>query len=248
MTLSRRALLATPLLLAAGRTPLAATPISRLQESWWRERHEAKLAEIARVKPDFIWLGDSITQNFERDGPQPWARFALVWQRFVGTWRAANLGFKGDATSHLLWRMKNGELAGITPRAAVILIGANNLGRVHWPAEDNVAGIEAVIAELRTRCPATRPLLLSVLPSERSPWATDTTRRMNALLAQRLPKGGPVTFLDVSAQFEPGGHFDRTLFYDPLLNPPEPPLHPTAPAMAALCDAIKPTLDTLMRG
>lgn len=244
--LQRRALLAAPLLLAAGKAPLAATPISRMAEPWWRQRHENKLVELARVKPEFIWLGDSITQNLERDGPEPWARFRPVWDRFTGAWRSVNLGFKGDATAHLLWRMAHGELDGIAPRAAVILIGANNLGRVHWSADDSIAGIEAVIAELHRRLPATRPLLLSVLPSERSSWATTTTLAINAGLARRFPANGSVTYLDVSSLFAPGGHFDRTQFYDPLLTPPEPPLHPTAAAMARLCEAVSPTLTQLM--
>lgn len=244
--LGRRALLASPLLLAAGGVPLAATPISRLGEAWWRQRHEGKLVELARVKPEFIWLGDSITENFERDGPEPWARFRPVWDRFTGAWRSVNLGFKGDATSHLLWRMGHGELAGIAPRAAIILIGANNLGRLHWSAEDSLAGIEAVLVELHRTLPATKPLLLSVLPSERSEWATATTQAINAGLARRYPANSPVSYLDVTALFTPGGHFDGTLFYDGLLKPAEAPLHPTAAAMTRMCDFIAPTLARLM--
>ena len=82
------------------------------------------------------------------------------WQRFYGDRHAINLGFKGDTTASLLWRIQNGEVAGIAPKAAVVLIGANNLGRVHWSAEDTVTGINTIIAELHKRLPTIRILLL----------------------------------------------------------------------------------------
>ena len=247
--LSRRALLAAPLVLAASRAealPLAATPISRLDTPWWKARHEAKLAEIAAgAKPDLIWLGDSITQNFERAGPEPWAQYHAVWQRFYGRHRALNLGFKGDSTCHLLWRMRHGELAGLAPKAAVVLIGANNFGRVHWSAEDTVLGIEAVVAEAQRAMPRTGILLLGVLPSDRSAWVHDQTRRTNqALSAKSWPNR--VIYQDVGGLFLRDGRLDHSAFYDPLLHPPEPALHPTAQGMAAIAQAIAPNLDHLL--
>ena len=53
-----------------------------------------------------LWLGDSITQDFEHAGPEPWRNFQPVWQRFyAATGTPINLGFNGDATAHLLWRI-----------------------------------------------------------------------------------------------------------------------------------------------
>ena len=158
-------------------TVLAATPISRMDLHWWRARHEAKLEELRSRRVDLIFLGDSLTQDYEVSGPPEWRDFVPVWQRFYGERNAVNLGFNGDATSHLLWRIENGEVAGIAPKVAVILIGANNLGRLHWPAEDTVAGIDAIVTQLRHRLPHTKLLLLGVLPSDRSAWATETTLR-----------------------------------------------------------------------
>lgn len=249
--ISRRAVLAAPALLLAGRAeaaPLAAVPISRMTTKWWRERHDAKLAELKRTQPGLIWLGDSIIQNFERDGPEPWAHYAPVWQRHYAAYRAVNLGFRGDATSHLLWRTMHGELDNIAPRAAIVLIGANNLGRLHWSAQDSVTGIEAVLGETRRRLPKTRILLLSVLPSDRTPWASETTRAINAELARRHSVPGRVVFQDVTTLFEQGGTLDHQLFYDPKLTPPEPALHPTDIGMAKLATAIAPTVSAMMKG
>lgn len=227
-------------------TILAATPIARTDLRWWRERHEAKLRELARAKPDLIFLGDSITQDWERTGPPAWQDFAPVWRRFYGGRNAVNLGFKGDTTASLLWRIRNGEVAGIAPKAAVVLIGANNIGRVNWSAEDTVAGIGAIIGDLRQRLPATKILLLGVLPSGRSARITETTLRIDRMLATRYKDGNPVVFLDLTALFMRNGVLNTDMFLDPHLTPPDPPLHPTAQAQATMAGAMEPILATML--
>ncbi len=242
-------LLAALLLLGGAATlPPAATPISRMNLAWWRARHEQKLAELHRGSVDLLLLGDSITANYERAGPEPWRDFRPVWQHFYGGRHAVDLGFKGDATAHLLWRLRNGELDGIHPRAAVILIGANNLGRLHWSAADTLLGIDAVVAEVRRRLPQTGIVLLGILPSRRSAWISATTTAINAALAARYGGGAVagVTFLDLTAQFSRDGAADPADFYDPKLTPPEPPLHPTPQAQARMAAAIEPVVAKLL--
>ena len=254
MALSRRLALLAPALLLGGaeRMPLAATPLSRMETPWWRARHLEKLAELRARRVDLVWLGDSITQSWESSGPPDWMDFAPAWQRLYGGRNAVNLGFKGDNTGHLLWRMANGELDGIQPKAAVVLIGANNMGRVRWSAPQTIAGIDAVIDDLRRRLPATKVLLLGVLPSVRSKWVTRTTEEVNRGLAARYGNGGGsggvpgVAYLDVGSLFMRDGQVDRTQFYDDLLTPPDPPLHPTAAAQARMAEAIEPTLAALL--
>ncbi len=252
---TRRLLLAAPALLLGGadrppieRMPLAAVPLSRMETHWWRARHQEKLQEIQGRPVDLIWLGDSITQNWENRGPPDWMDFAPVWQRFYGDRRAVNLGFKGDNTGHLLWRMRNGELDGIEPRAAVVLIGANNMGRVHWSAPQTLAGIDAVLMELHRRLPDTKVLLIGVLPSIRSKWVTQTTAEVNRGLAARY--GGAavpgITYMDLSAIFMHDGQVDRKTFYDDMLDPPDPPLHPTVAAQTRLAEAIEPAVAAML--
>ena len=249
--LPRRLLLGAPALLlgAAGPAPVAAAPISRMETLWWRVRHEDKLATIhANTRIDLVWLGDSITQDWEQAGPEPWRDFAPAWRYYYGDRHALNLGFKGDTTSHLLWRMQNGELEGLRPKAAVVLIGANNMGRVHWTAPQTIAGIEAVVNEARTRLPGTPIVLLSVLPSIRSKYVTRTTEEINRGLAQRFGAGAVpgVTFVDLTNLFLREGQVDRTQFLDDNLQPPDPPLHPTAQAQAHIAAAIEPTVAGLL--
>ena len=250
MLTRRHALLAPAALLgaAAERAPVAAVPISRMETLWWRKRFEAKQAEMRSQPVDLVWYGDSITENWERAGPPDYFDFTPAWQHYYGDRNALNLGFKGDATSHLLWRLRNGEAEGIQPRAAVVLIGANNLGLVHWDAEQTLAGIAAVLAELRARLPKTRVLLLPVLPSIRSPWVTKQTTRIDQGIAEHFfaREDSDVVTVDVTGLFLRDGKADPSQFYDPLLDPPEPALHPTAQAQARLAAAIEPTLARLL--
>lgn len=230
----------------SARTILAAVPISRMDLHWWRARFDAKQAELRERHPALVFYGDSITQDWERHGPQPEADFAPTWQRFYGDRNAVNLGFTGDTTASLLWRIEHGEASGIDPKVAVVLIGANNLGYLHWSASDTVLGIDTIIRQLRARLPHTRILLLGILPSARSAWATATTAAVNRELAAQFAHANNVRFLDVGHVFIRDGKLDRDLYLDPRETPPRAPLHPTAQGQALMAAAMEPTLAALM--
>ena len=232
-----------------GAAPLATVPISRDNLPWWRARHQEKLREAHDRQVDLVFLGDSITQDWEESGPPAWRDFRPVWNRFYAGRHALNLGFKGDATSHLLWRLEHGEVAGLHPRATVILIGANNLGRLHWPADADIAGIEAVVGETRRLLPETKILLLGVLPSDRGAWVLRTTAEINRALAARYGDGrqAGISFVDLSPMLLlPDGRVDDSKFLDPRLTPPEPALHPDPQTAASMAAAIEPTLAAML--
>lgn len=228
--------------------PLAVDPIDRLYTPWWRQRFEEKQAEIRRRPPNLLMLGDSITQDYEKKGPPSWRNFVPVWNHFYGGRKAINLGFIGDATSHLIWRLMHGELDHMRPTGAVLLIGANNMGAPHWGARDTVSGIEAIIQLCHQKQPQMGIVLLSVLPSIRSAWITATTGKINAGLAARFGGGGVrgVTYVDVTGLFEHGGVVDASLYLDPHLKPPQPPLHPIAQAQARMAAAIEPAVAAML--
>lgn len=228
------------------RTILAAIPITRMDLHWWRARFDEKQTELRDRHPALVFYGDSITQDWERDGPPAWMDFAPIWQRYYGDRNAVNLGFIGDTTANLLWRIEHGEASGIDPKVAVILIGANNLGYLHWSADDTVLGIDTIVRQLRARLPNTKLLLLGILPSDRTAWATQTTIEVNNRLSQQFSHGGDVTFLNVGSVFMQDGKLDRNLFLDPRKHPPEAPLHPTARGQALMAAAMEPTLARLM--
>ena len=241
----RRVLLAAcaALLLGAAGLPdrAASLPLSRADLPWWSARLARKAAEIrAAGQVDLVWYGDSITQDWER------ADFAPAWQHYYGGRHALDMGFNGDATSHLLWRIENGEATGIHPRAAVVLIGANNFGHLHWGAGPTEAGITAIVTELHRRLPGVRVLLIGVLPSIRSTWVDQNTTALNRALAARYAGGREATFMDLSPLFMVNGHVDPSRFLDPKLTPPAPPLHPTAQTQAAMAAAIEPALSAML--
>jgi lysophospholipase L1-like esterase len=225
---------------------LAAVPISRMDLPWWRQRFEEKQAELRRVPINLVWYGDSITEDWEHRGPPAWQDFAPIWQRFYGGRHAVNLGFVGDSTANLIWRIDHGEASGISPKVAVVLIGANNFGLPHWPASETVPGIEEVVRLLRQHLPTTAIVLLSVLPSERSTWVNENTALTNAALARIYGQSRTVHYVDLTGIFMKDGKLDRSLFLDRYFSPPEPLLHPTPAAQEKIAAAIEPTIAALM--
>ena len=238
---------------------LAVAPISRMDLPWWRARFERSLARVRQGHVGLVWLGDSITENWERAGPEPFADYRPVWNRFYGDRNAVNMGFMGDTTANVIWRLDHGEVAGLDPKALVLLIGANNFGHVHWNAEKTLDGINAIIHMLRRDLPKTQILLLAVLPSERSPWITENTETVNSLLAADYRSRPYVTFMNVGHLFYRNGQLDRGLYLDPheaLLAQHEPgmttatvnsvALHPDAQGMALIAETIEPVLHRLM--
>jgi lysophospholipase L1-like esterase len=238
---------------------LAAVPISRMDQPWWRERFEHSQERVRQGHVGLVWLGDSITQNWERTGPSPYADYAPIWARFYGDRDAANMGFRGDTTANVIWRLDNGEVRGISPRALVLLIGANNFGRVHWSAAQTLASINTIVAILRRQLPETQILLLAVLPSERSAWITANTALVNEELAETYRNRPFVTFQNVGYLFYRNGRLDRGLYLDPheavlashqpgvtAASVPSVALHPDAQGMEMIAAAIEPTLHRLM--
>jgi lysophospholipase L1-like esterase len=230
----------------AARVNLAAAPISRMDLPWWRQRFEEKQAELRRGPINLVWYGDSITEDWEHRGPPAWQNFAPIWQRFYGGRHAINLGFVGDSTANLIWRIDHGEASGISPKVAVVLIGANNFGLPHWPASETVPGIEAVVRLLREHLPRTAIVLLSVLPSERSAWVNENTTLTNAALERIYGQSRTVHYVDLTGIFMKDGKLDPSLFLDRYFKPPEPLLHPTPAGQEKIAAAIEPTIAALM--
>jgi len=264
-----RLLLALGLLLPlapalASSNNLAAAPIGRMDLPWWKHRFEHSLTRNREGPVGLVWLGDSITQNWELAMPAAYADYAPVWNRFYGDRSAINLGFTGDTTASVIWRLDHGEVDGILPRAVVVLIGANNLGRAHWDAEQTVGGIEAITTILHRKLPQAKVLLLGVLPSRRTPWASAQTAIINADLATVYRDSDFVTFMDVGHLLLKNGQIDGDLYLDPkfsklsaaLLIPSHPQvahmvvpgvlLHPDAFGMARIAAAIEPRLHRML--
>jgi hypothetical protein len=142
---------------------LAAVPQSRdptnARTEWWLGRPGRKLQEAKEAQPDLLFLGDSLTQGWEDAG-------AKVWKLHYEHRNAANFGFEGDSTQHLLWRIERGALDGLSPKLIVLLIGAYNANHRDFSPDQIVGGVEAVLERIRQKCPSSRVLLLGLLPRD----------------------------------------------------------------------------------
>lgn len=244
---------------AAHPVNLAAAPIGRMALPWWRTRFEHSLARVREGHVGLVWLGDSITQNWELAGPEHFADYRPVWNHFYGDREAVNMGFRGDTTASVIWRLDHGEIDGIHPKAVILLIGANNFGHTHWDARETLGGIEAIVHILRRKLPETQILLLGVLPSERSAWITENTQILNGLLERTYRNKPNVTFLNLGYLFYKDGRINRSLYLDPhealqashqagltTATVASVALHPDAQGMALIANAIEPVLHRLM--
>lgn len=224
----------------------AVVPTDRLSVGWWAERHKAIVEGLAsHADAQLLMIGDSITNNYEKANP-PNEDFQPIWQQYYAPRKALNLGFSGDTTANVLWRLDHGEVEGLHPKLVVLLIGTNNTGMMHETAEETEAGIDAVIADLERRLPETKILLLGILPS-RLP-SKDLNFDVNGYLGMHYAGGEDphVSYLDISVIFYQGGSLNDSIFYDPYLNPPRESLHPNTLGQRMMASAIEPTVARLM--
>lgn len=169
----------------------AVTPVPR--DSKWMKRHEAMNARVAQGNVDLVFIGDSITQGWEGKGKE-------AWNEFYGKRNAVNLGIGGDRTQHVIWRLDNGNLEGIKPKLAVIMIGTNNSKTNS--SEEIADGIEVIVDQLKAKTPETEILLLGIFPRGATP---DTPQRQvnekTNEIVSKLADGTQIHYLDIGKQF-----------------------------------------------
>lgn len=228
-------------LAADARTNIAAVPIDRFYLPGWGPHFYASLAQ-AKADPDarVVWLGDSITYYWHRQGGHGYDDIEPVWDKFYAPYNALAFGFIGDPTCSFIWRLDHGQVNGLHPDVVIILIGANNFGRLHWNADMTVPGIETAVTITHQRLPGAHILLLGVLPSIRSPWVDQQTRLTNAALARDYAHNPDVTFVDVGYVLKTNGKTDPDLFVDPKLPHPDPALHPDQEGMTRIAEVLAP--------
>jgi len=187
-------LLALGLAQAAAQDNPAVKPINRDND-----RHKQFLKIVAKGDAEVIFLGDSITQGWEKNGKK-------AWEENFAPLKAVNLGIGGDQTGHVLWRITEGkELDPIKPKAAVIMIGTNNMGG--HKAEHIAGGITAIVEELKKQKPGIKILLLGVFPRSKTP-GQKIAKSVTEVKADELhPKVKAVN--DIIAKLHDG----KTVFY-----------------------------------
>jgi len=176
---------------AAAQDHDAVKPVPR--DGNWMKRHDSFNERVKKGNVDLIFIGDSITQGWEGAGKEAWAKH-------YGSRNAVNLGIGGDRTQHVLWRLDNGNIEGIKPKLAVIMIGTNNSGSN--TSEQIADGITAIVKKLREKLPETKILLLGIFP--RGVDDNDAKRKVNAganEIVAKLADGKMIEYRDIGPKF-----------------------------------------------
>lgn len=163
-----------------------------------------------------LFLGDSITEG--------WSKVPDIWAEAWGRYQPANFGIGGDQTQHVIWRIEQAELAGISPRVVVLMIGTNNTGG--HTADAIAAANRRIVTLIQEALPETKVLLLAIFPrgprkmrdGTDEPWQMrlERIREVNTQLAQ-LDDGSRVRFLDLGPKFlAPDGTIPAEIMPDQL--------------------------------
>jgi lysophospholipase L1-like esterase len=197
-------------------------------------KHESFLKRGKEGPIGVLFVGDSITAG--------WGSAKDVWESHYGTHQPANFGIGGDRTQHVLWRIANGELDGITPKVVVLMIGTNNIGDT---AENITKGDVKIAAEIHAKLPQARLLLLGIFPRGADPKQAGTMgmrskiAAVNAELA-KLDDGAKTRYLDIGSKFlDENGVLTRDVMPDAL--------HPNARGYQIWAEAMQPLLDEMLK-
>lgn len=160
----------------------------------WTMRFMAINDRVKQGNADLIFIGDSITQGWEAGGKE-------VWQKFYGNRKAVNVGISGDQTQHVLWRLEHGNIDGISPKAAVILIGTNNSNGDEYSAKEIADGIMAICKKVQEKLPETKILLLGIFPRGQNPSVQREKIAKANELASKIADGKKIYYLDIGSKF-----------------------------------------------
>lgn len=214
------------------RASVSTIPMPR-EDGWWKERHQQKKKEVANRAGDtrIVFLGDSITQGWENAGK-------AFWEQQIEPHQALNLGYSGDRTEHVLWRIKQNEWpAELQPETAVVMIGTNNTG--HDPdrsPQETADAITMICEDIHDRSPKTRIVLLAIFPrgeSSNHPMRLHNDK-INTLLA-KLDERAYIEFHDLSDVFlEADGSLPKSVMPDAL--------HPNSEGYRRWAEALAPLI------
>jgi N-acetylglucosamine-6-sulfatase len=194
----------------------AVIPATRGDEDWWRQRQQAANQQASAGDVELAFVGDSITQGWEEAGKG-------IWDEHYAARKPLNLGFSGDRTEHVIWRLTHGNLAKIRPKVAVLMIGTNNTGHAMQDPREVAEGVERILEIIGNRSPNTKVLLLGIFPRGKTPF--DLQRLNNVAINQRIRRyadGQRVHYLDIGPVFlEADGTLPEAVMPDLLHLSPE---------------------------
>lgn len=205
----------------------------------WYARHERILKEAKAMNPEIVLIGDSITHHWAGlnsiGGEDATPHFKAA---FKGK-RVLDLGFGWDRIQNMLWRVENGELAGLRPKTIIIMAGTNNMtgtknARTN-SAVEIAEGVVNLVKSVKKRCPKAKIVLMGILPrAGKNDSMRLTAKEANRYLKKFAEKKGLV-FIDLSDKFvDESGERIKPLYRDQV--------HLTPAGYAIWAEALKPYL------
>ncbi len=197
--------------------------------------HQQLLAKTKQGRIDVYFEGDSITRRW---GATDYPALLANWKRNFFGWNAADFGWGADKTENILWRLENGELDGVNPKAIVLLAGTNNVGDREPPAEIT-KGLVAIVRLIQSKAPSATIILTAIFPRNDNMEMMPVIDRINENLAQ-LADGKKLRYLNINRKLadEDGKLFDGMMNRDLL--------HPSLRGYQVWADALKPMLLELL--
>ena len=206
---------------------------------WWANRFlgRSRLIEAAKGRTvDIVLLGDSMIHFWEWKHPDSWAKFTEG--RTV-----LNLGYGGDKTENIIWRIEHGELDGYMAKCIVLAVGTNNNTSEDSDPAAVAKGVEKIVAMIRERQPGAKLILHPIFPRGRSadsPHAGPRARndKTNALLKEFAERDDNVVWVDFNERLVDGtGWVPASIMADEI--------HPTDVGYDIWMDAIAPHIPPL---
>jgi lysophospholipase L1-like esterase len=242
---------ATPRPLAQSAPPPASQPVAPADRPAPRTDQNsmtahAQLLDKARAGGiDVYFVGDSITRRW---GATDYPDLLANWRQNFFGWNAGNFGWGADRTENILWRLENGELAGVNPKVIVILAGTNNIGSqpggTTSSGQAKVAeitrGLTAILESCQRQAPRAAVVLTAIFPRNDNMGVMPEIDQINANLA-RLADGRRVRYLNVNDKLaDPDGRL-----FPGMMNERDK-LHPTLKGYQVWADGLKPILTELL--
>ena len=191
----------------------ADTPAANSADSAWMARHAEKVAALAdgTVKKDIVFIGDELTADWETTGAAALATY------FTGDKTMFNLGYAGDCTEHVLWRIQNGEIG--NPKAIFLMVGGNNTATYTESEEARgltTIAVRKIIDYIRSNHGSTKLVVQAILP--RGADESDPVRARNDQVNNDIRKyaqSAGCTWVDMSDLFlESDHHTLKTSLYN----------------------------------
>jgi beta-glucosidase len=222
-----------------GTTNTAVIPTDKIDVKWWKERHEEVMQQIREKDPQLILIGNSITHALDDESN------IEFWEKYLDQYNTVNMGFGGDRTENVIWRLENGEIDGINPKVATLLIGTNNLDGNHYSEitdpEDLAEGIWKICKIISEKLPETEIALLAILPYGSKPevYHNRLINETNDIIKHFPNKNSRIHYFDVGhVLLNDEGRVRRDLMPDYL--------HPNTEGYRLIFDALTPEIEKLM--